>query len=422
MGADTALALLAAAGGAAVLFGWARYRTLLNPLSVVAVLDTGVTTTLSGVLAFVLLPLARYDEGDMVRTVAVSGVHLAGTVLPYCFAGPLPGRLFGAAMRLVGLGRDELARRWQPLKFALLLGGAVLCFGALAVSGGGGMRWLSDPRTAYLFNRTGAGQFWLLSQWLLMTALLYYLWSVRPRGTRMVAVAAIFVAAAYFTGSKAVILSVLVMCMAYYNFLVRPLPAVAFVVAGLAVPAMFVALLFIQGSFRTAAEVATYFEHFDVTTQFLSRFDEFGLQYGGAWLSTLWFYVPRALFPDKPLEYGYNLLQKRLYPGAFEAGYAPGFLTWSLDYLDFGVVGVFLAGVYRGLLQRAAYEHFLQHRDNMFAFLMMMQVSLWAVLSFMTPGAAVVWSLAHALLLRLVLYRRTAAPAGAPAPAEGTRA
>jgi oligosaccharide repeat unit polymerase len=349
----------------------------------------------------------------------VSGVFLLGTALPYCFRGPLPARAFGGGLRLLGLGATSVTRRWQPAKFTSLLAGAALSFAALAVAGGGRSLWLRDPRSAYLFYRQGAGQFWLLMGWFLITALLYYIWSRRPRGLHLVAVAALFVVPAYFTGSKAVILSVLVLCLTYYNFLIRPLPTPTLVAAGITVPLAFVALLFLQGSFSSAAEVGKYFEHFDVTAQFLSRFDEFGFQYGRGWLSTFWFYVPRALYPDKPLEYGFTLLQKRLYPGAFEAGYAPGFLSWSLDYLDFGVIGVFLGGAATGLLKRAAYENFLANRQNMVAFLMMMQLSLWAVLSFMTPSAAVIWCLAQVLLLRLVLFSsaRAPAPRAAPPPA-----
>ena len=407
MAAETALLALAAAGAVVALYGWLRYGTPLNPLTVSTVLDTGMTTLLSGVLAFVLLPLAKYGESVMVRTAGISAVYLLGTATPYLFRGPLPARLFGTALRLVGLGAAGVGRRWQPLKFVLLVAGAAASFALLALAGGGGTLWLTSPRTAYLMNRQGAGQFWLLSGWLMITALVYYLWARRPGGIHTAVVALAFVVPAYFTGSKAIILSVLVLCGTYYNFLVRPLPTMLLLVAGVTVPLGFVALLFLQGSFSSAAEVATYFEHFDVTAQFISRFDEFGFQYGKAWLSTFWFYVPRAIFPDKPLEYGFNLLQQRLYPGAFEAGYAPGFLSWSLDYLDFGVVGVFLSGAYTGLLKRAAYEHFLANRANMFAFLMMMQLSLWPVLAFMTPGEAVVWSLAQALLLRLALFAPT---------------
>jgi hypothetical protein len=158
----------------------------------------------------------------------------------------------------------------------------------------------------------------------------------------------------------------------------------------------------------------SYFEHFDVTTRFLARFDEYGYHWGSGWLSELWFYVPRALYPGKPLEYGALLVPAKLYPGAYEKGYAPGFLGWSLSYLDFGWFGVMMAGWLRGLFTRGVYEYFLAHRFNMFAFVFMMQFCLWWVLAFATFPITVLWSVAVAILFRLVLTSRPRATVSVP--------
>jgi hypothetical protein len=157
---------------------------------------------------------------------------------------------------------------------------------------------------------------------------------------------------AYLTGSKIVILCIFVTTLTYYEFLVRHIPTVKVALAGAAAVAGFFALLVFQSS-MTLVNLFSYFEHFDVTTRFLARFNEFGYYWGAGWLSELWFYVPRALYPDKPLEYGGTAgARTASIPARTSKGYAPGFLVWSLSYLDFGWVGVMVAGLLRGIFSR----------------------------------------------------------------------
>lgn len=398
-----------ALAGAAILVafgGLARYGTLLNPLTVSTVMDTGMTTLLTGVFAYHFLFLGKYSDEDIGKTAALSGVYLVGITVPYLFRGRRLARAFGIAMQVLGLSSPRIAAEFSPAKFGILLASGGMMFAALAVSGGGGALWLTNPRAAYITYRTGAGQFWLLTDWFLITALLYYLWARRPRAVHLAVVVVAFTVGAYLVGSKAVILTVAVIAIVYYHFMVRELRTYVLVVCGLAGIILFVGLLFFQGSYSDWVGVASYFENFQITAQFLSRFKEFGYQYGKAWLSSFWFYVPRVLYPGKPLEYGAILIQKQLLPGAYEAGYAPGFLTWSLSYLDYGWVGVFVAGWLKGAIECAAYEHFLDHRNSLFAFALMMQVSLWGVFAFASSSTAIVWCVAQAVFLRMVIVHR----------------
>ncbi|HEX3158132.1 MAG TPA: hypothetical protein VHQ45_06420 [Gemmatimonadaceae bacterium] len=392
-------------------FGLVRYGTPINPLTFGTFYETVVPTLGSGLIAYALLPLADYSAADMVRTTAISGLHLLGVTTPYLFRGRGPSDVFGGAMRLLGLSSPRLVGHFSGAKLLLLLAGAVLSFAALALTSGGGMLWVTDSRTAYLTYRTGAGHFWLLSAWFLITALLYLLWGTRPRGVRLVTIALAFAAGAYFTGSKGIILSVFVAVIVYRNFLIQPFSLPALITFGVGGLLAFAGLLLLQGSIGSLLSVIAYFEHFDITTRFLQRFDEFGFRHGTAWLSSLWFYVPRALFPGKPLEYGATLIQEGLIPGAFADGYAPGFLPWSLNYLDFGLIGVFVGGYLKGLLQRAAFEHFLRNRQSVFAALIMLQIALWGVLAYATLGITIMWSIVQAIFFRLVLVSAPTYPA-----------
>jgi hypothetical protein len=399
-----ALSLLALETVAAILYGIWRYRTPLNPLTFGAVFETALTTVFPGAVAYLLLPLAPYSEADMVTTTALSGLYLAAFTLPFVFRGRRPARVFGACLRMLGLQADEYATPFQASKFGILLVCSVICFAGLAVFSGGGMLWIVNTRAAYQDYRSGAGYLWLLTAWFWMTAFIYYLWGRRPSGLRFIFVLILFTIGAYFTGSKQVILGVFITGLAYYHFLIRPVSTWAMILFGVTAVGGFFGLLAIQSA-MTPATFLSYFEHFDVTTRFISRFNEYGYRYGTAYLSSFWFYVPRALVPSKPLEYGALLIPAHLFPGAYEKGYAPGFLGWSLSYLDFGWVGVFVSGSLWGITVRAIFEHYLTHRRSLFAFLFMMQICLWGVLTFASVPILIFWSLAVAVLLRLVIVR-----------------
>ena len=411
MSIQLAFVLLSLETLAAALYGVHRYGTPLNPLTFDAIFETALTTLFAGLVSYTLLPLAPYTAADMVKTTAVSGLYLAAFTVPYFAHGARPARIFGAAMRLLKLDSERYAAIFNPIRFLTLIGAAAASFAGLIAFSGGGLIWITDTRTAYIHYRAGAGFFWLLTCWFLMTAFIYYLWGHRPNGISLLVTVLVFTIATYFTGSKQAILCVFITALAYYHFLVRRVPTWAMMGAGIAIVAGFFAMLFFQSA-MTPANFLSYFQNFDITTQFLSRFNEYGYRFGSGTLSELWFYVPRALYPAKPLEYGALLIPAHLFPGAYEAGYAPGFLGWSLSYLDFGWVGVLAAGLLKGITQRAVFEYYLSHRRSFFGFIFMMQYCLWAVLAFATLPISVVWCVAMSVLLRLVLVSRSTVSAG----------
>jgi oligosaccharide repeat unit polymerase len=409
--AGVALAVLAAAYALGAIFGIWRYRTPLNPLSFTSVVQGGITV-LSGLIVYSQMATAPYTTHDASHTAVLALVAFAGTVTPYLFRGGTPSGVFRAIMRVTGLDSERIGTRFSYVKFGLLLGAAVLSFVALAVVGGGGLRWLTDTRSAYINNRSGAGPFFAAFQWFLVFALAYYLWSRRPTHVLSILLAAVpFTVAASFSGSKSNILTVLVFCTAYYHFRVRAIPLAVYLLMIPAVLGLFSWLLVIQGFQPVDALPAlVYFkDYFDTTSQFLSRFDEFGFRYGAATFSELWAYVPRGLYPAKPYEYGLTLVHQVLFPGFAQTGNTPGILFWATSYLDFGVFGVFLWGVLGSLWQRAAYEYYLSRRRSLFGFLLMLQFALWAPLPFATAAMALTLCLFISLYLRLTV-RSTRAP------------
>jgi hypothetical protein len=385
----------------AALYGVKRYRTPLNPLTVFAGMQIGLFTILSGIVA-IMTPIVDYTSADIVKTILVSVVYLFATMLPYLFRGSLPSKLFGKVLSLFRLGSGAIPIRFNSIKFVFLLVGAVGAFIALMLFGGGGMLWFTNTREAYIIYRAGAGPFFALTQWFLTFAMLYYVWATKPRALKLVLILFFFCAAMYPLGSKNNILIILIIGVAYYNFYIKRIPFLAFITLVSLIALVFLGLLLVQGSYASLLEGVIYFrDYFDTTAQFLSRFDEFGFHYGKGWLSSLWFYVPRGLYPDKPYEYGFTLIHRVLFPAAAATGNTPGLQEWSLAYLDFGVFGVFFYGLISSIWQRMAYEYFLKHKQNYFAFVLAIQFSIWPIWTFAPLIFIIILSVGQSIYLRL---------------------
>lgn len=386
-------------------YGIKRYHTPLNPITIFSIYNIGGFVILSGVVCVNMFPSIAYGDEDIVKTILISIVFLFGVTLPYLFHGSLLSNLFGKGLDLLGLNSESVAIQFNSMKFALLLVGAACAFIALALVGGGDMLWITDSRAAYVSYRAGAGPFFALTQWLLTFAMLYYIWTTKPRTLKMVPILLFFCGTMYFLGSKNNILTLLVISVAYHNFYIKRIPFLIFVIFVPLFVLAILSLLVLGGSFSSLPEATLYFrDYFDTTTQFISRFNEFGFRYGAAWQSSFWFYVPRGLFADKPYEYGETLIHQVLFPGAAASGNTPGLLQWSLAYLDFGVVGVFFNGLFIGIWQRMSYEYFLEHRREFFAFILAMHFSIWPVWTFAPLVIVIFLSIGQSISLKFSMF------------------
>lgn len=373
--------VIAFAGGVSVslgLWGSRRYNFIINPLMVFAVFDIGVLTLLSVMVTSVL---DDSQNAGLIKVLYLTLVYIFGfatVFLPREFQAPR--QLFDAIVGFVGKteSQDKFGSFNQLFMFVL----SFALFVLLAISSGAGMLWVTNPRIAYQGYREGVGYLFLLLQWALLGTLVYFVMTKRPRLSGLVISVCIYALAAYFTGSKNNILAGLIISGAYYNFFIKKLSGKQIIVSLIGMLASFCYLLISQGTYADIVSAISYFRDYTYTTaQFLMRFDEFKLQWGHGFISDFWFYVPRTLYPGKPFEYGVLLIHETLYPGAAELGHTPGVLPWTLSYLDFGAVGVFIAGVLTGFVRRGAYEAFLNNRTNSLAFLLMVQFSIISVFS-----------------------------------------
>lgn len=392
-----ALILLAAG------YGIYRYRTPLNPLTFFAVIDVGVFIFFAGIGAQFFQAIQPYGPDAVTYTLWISMVFFMGGVIPYFLKIDRFQAPYKLLFHKLKLDSTRIPGRFSPLLFLIFFGLTLTFFAILAVFGGGGLLWITDTRSAYLSYRVGVGGVWLLMQWCLSTATLYLFWTLRPRGIKLVVSLAIACFVAFFTGSKGSILMMLVLSIAYYQFYVKKINflVICFLFVGLSM-AIF-GLMILQGSYGTLIESLSYFGgggYFDTTAQIIDRWNEFSFQYGYAYLSSLWFYVPRSIYPGKPWEYGALLFYGTLYPGAAALGNTPGYLVWTLDYMNFGIIGVFFGGFARSLFQKIIYSYFLKNKNQFFAFLFAIQFSLYPILYSMSFAFTLLWSMGIFILAK----------------------
>jgi hypothetical protein len=401
-----ALAVLTAVCLLAAVAGWRRYDGPLNPLTIFAVDQGLVFTVISGGVALFVDPFGQVDPDSAVRTAFLAVAYVGGATAAFAGHARLVRRAYDGLLRLLYLDSVHYARRFAGSRVLVVLGMAVVAMALLAVVGGGGALWITDSRTAYRLYRSGAGPFFSAYEWLVSFALLYVLWSLRPRLLGTGIATACFAVLMFFSGSKGFVLLMLIIGVSYYHFFVRriPTPLLALVFPVLAVGAL--GLQLVQGTSQDLIGSVLYFrEYFAFTAEFLSRFGEFHHTWGATALSDLWAFVPRGLVPSKPYVYGVISILDVLVPGAAERGHTPGILPWAAAYLDLGVVGVFFSGYLSGLLRRVAFEHFLTHRASFFAFSLMVHFSFREIWLFLPLPLVFALAILQAAFLRLVLIR-----------------
>jgi hypothetical protein len=95
------------------------------------------------------------------------------------------------------------------------------------------------------------------------------------------------------------------------------------------------------------AYLAVTFDMSELFQETIKRTDNSGYEWGSSWVEDVFYtYLPRAIFPDKPIKYGVFRVQDEVVPGLtpesglFTSSYPIG--AWGESYINFGPVGVLL--------------------------------------------------------------------------------
>jgi len=363
-----------------MLYGIMRFKTMLNVLTITIALFS---------IAVLISPVYYHIVAVNIKNESINCTVLLSLLYVGCFTIPFLGKRRGPSNKvyailvnifnLDGLNRVAFYRRSI---FIAILCIAFLSFVALAAFGGGGLMWLTDSRDAYMDYRRGAGHFYALTQWGLVTAFIYYLWFRRPSRKKSLFILMVFSLLGYFLGSKGFIINFWIITTFYWHYLISPIKNRMIIVIGGFIFFLFIVTQLAQNTAKALSDTIKYFNYFDSTAHFLSMFDSVDFQHGAAMLSQLWDAVPRSLFPSKPIVYGQYLIHETLNPGLLEKGRAVGTLVWTKYYLDFGLFGVGFGGLINGVVAKVSYLYFLKQKHNPFAFIFMMQIGVIAIYNY----------------------------------------
>lgn len=316
----------------------------VNPFSILLVLSLPVQ-----VMKLIGGPMALINDGlfDFGYQFAL----LMGNAYTFAQAGSMA--IFFMLFRSIRIERYVPWRK-RDLRPVELLRVSRLCFAIFVISflllasaEFGLVNWLINPREGYQLYRTGQGHWYALAvSFLSASYLLSFL--ARPQPRQLLFSTILHLVAAYFLGSKGIMLSLFGATLVFLWFLRwRHLNKLLI----LGTPLVFGLLLFnLYLALLDTFDLQAIFEYFDyyknAADYYRGYFEgQFQLFWGEVAWSSLWGYVPRAIWPDKPSVYGILLVNEIFYPGQAEMTNTPAFGGAVEQFADFGVIGVLVYGL-----------------------------------------------------------------------------
>jgi hypothetical protein len=228
--------------------------------------------------------------------------------------------------------------------------------------------FLLDPRQIYNLTRTGFGPQSFLSSTLAYLAIIFILFTNQSRITKSWMIATAF-GLLLLHGSKGQVLNAVLILALFYAYVQRKkVRFKAAIVVGSAL-ALIVLLLF-AGTMTVGDSpiemVESLTQYSDYTRNAMLVIDaHFPVQLGRLTVeSNTISLVPRALFPNKPRNFGSFFLTEHFYPEWFDADTSPAFGI-GVQYADFGslaIVYIALFGLFKGWMARVFVNRVQRYR------------------------------------------------------------
>lgn len=274
-------------------------------------------------------------------------------------------------------------------------------------SGVGLSSWLLDPRLGFMHHvcQRGLGHLYMGSTAIFNFVFLGILFFKVKKVKHLILATTVFVLIFYFYGRKNLVVFTIFEGIVYYNFFINKIKfRWAPVIFGLFVVVFsFVFSLYSPQNVKDSLtkRILKYADYYNNSRMFFRDFDEeFEYAYGKEYLSGLWRYVPRVVYPNKPYSYGkVKYVTDKYYPGAGKSGNTPETGGPLEEYLNFGVIGVIVIGFIRGYFTSLFYRYFLKYR-NFVGFVLLsneMGFSIFPIVS----GYKILWYLMNIVLLLL---------------------
>jgi hypothetical protein len=95
--------------------------------------------------------------------------------------------------------------------------------------------------------------------------------------------------------------------------------------------------------------IIEYFDHYINGASYYRSFynGEVKLLYGEVFLTSFWDYIPRFIYPEKPVVYGKIIINELFFPGQAELTNTPAFGGAVTEFSDFGWFGLIFFGFFR---------------------------------------------------------------------------
>lgn len=320
----------------------------INPFSIVMVVTVPVELMRLFVGPLFLIDGGLFDKGYqyallMANILAVT--QLVGAVFFFHFSKSIGAHRY-LPFQQVSLGRRGLRR--GSYFFILIF---IFSLFALANAEYGVVNWLLNPRVGYQLYRTGQGHWYALATSALSVSfiLAFLAW---PTASRLLLNLMIYLVMGYFLGSKAVLLAIFAATLVFLWFLRwRHLGKLMLV----GVPMLLVLLVFnlylALGNIFELGHIVSYFDYYKNAADYYRGYlnKEVNLFNGEVAISSLWAYVPRAIWPDKPFIYGILYVNEIFFPDLAASSYTPAFGGAVQQHADFGVIGVVIFGFFSPL-------------------------------------------------------------------------
>jgi oligosaccharide repeat unit polymerase len=373
-----------------------KFHTPLNPLTFYLAFDAGLRVILSCSMIF-YLNLPGFDSRSISKTLNLQLLYIIAYSVPFWF-----NFNFSNNRTL-----DKILKRTAQIKrfnLGISFSAALLVVNILLVAtiGQGRLKWITDNRDAYQNYRFGVGSFYLLFVWSISLLLALLLFKYRSNIKKLCIYASIILVIAYLSGSKQVVLVNILLCLFFWDSTISRFTVKAYAALGFSLFSIFLLLQVSQGTAKSLTDTLAYFDYFQNTVKYISISNQIGPLHGHGFISSLWGYAPRTIFPHKPYIYGQLLIQDAVFPGVAEiSSFYPAFSDWALYYLDWGWIGILVFGFFLGLFSAFFYRLYLSNKSNFIAFQLAAQ---FIFTLYMVPLHGTLYLVAWFILMYLFLF------------------
>lgn len=246
----------------------------------------------------------------------------------------------------------------------------------------GVLDWIMNPRIGYQLHRTGNGMFYALAKLCLSTFIgLYFLYASSNK--QLIYRFLIVIPIAYMLGSKGYLLDILIFLFIVLWFRKFKYQKVLYTTF---LPLIFLLMIYLLKPDDIEGVVA-YFDYYLNSARFyeamsLGQLDYF---YGKIYLTDFWGLVPRSIFPEKPVIYGFLYVNEFFFPGAAEATNTPAFGGPVAPYADFGIIGVILSSLFNFKTLFLLYSYNLIFKKTRYEEIIIHPLTVFLILLYFSP-------------------------------------